>query len=75
LTSLAVYLYDNTVKEETQYWLSRAEYDLTAAEKQLTVDLYAYAVFFCHSAIEKLLKGLVVELAGVERRSRAAIAD
>ena len=66
LTFLLVTAYDSSVKEETRYWLSRAEYDLMAAEKQLSVDLYAYAVFFCHSAVEKLLKGLLVELAGVD---------
>jgi HEPN domain-containing protein len=39
-------------------WLRQADYDMDTAEFMAKGDRYFYAVFMCHLAIEKALKGL-----------------
>lgn len=39
-------------------WLKQADYDMDAAEFMARGGRYFYAVFMCHLAIEKALKGL-----------------
>jgi len=39
-------------------WLKQADYDMETAEFMFTGKRYFYAVFMCHQAIEKALKGL-----------------
>jgi len=39
-------------------WLKQADYDLDTAQFMCTGGRYFYAVFMCHLAIEKALKGL-----------------
>lgn len=39
-------------------WLRQAEYDMDTAEFMAEGGRYFYAVFMCHLAIEKALKGL-----------------
>ncbi len=39
-------------------WLKQADYDLDTAEYMARGGRYFYAVFMCHLAIEKALKGL-----------------
>ncbi len=39
-------------------WLKQADYDLDTAEFMVKGGRYFYAVFMCHWAIEKALKGL-----------------
>lgn len=41
------------------YWLETAEEDLKTAGELLGLKRYHHALFFCHLALEKLLKGLV----------------
>lgn len=47
---------ENTKKP--QEWLRQAAYDMKTAEAMLNSKRYIYAVFMCHLAIEKALKGL-----------------
>ena len=50
-------------KEKTiSYWRSHAEYDLETAQSMQTVGRYPYCLYMCHLAIEKILKGIVVEV-------------
>lgn len=41
-----------------QEWLKQADYDMRSAELMFEAGRYFYAVFMCHLAIEKALKGL-----------------
>ena len=45
----------------TQEWVKQAEYDIDTAEQMLVAGRYLYVVFFCHLAIEKMLKAAVTE--------------
>lgn len=44
--------------KKPQEWLRQASYDMKTADAMLTSKRYIYAVFMCHLAIEKALKGL-----------------
>lgn len=44
-----------------QEWLKQADYDMDTAEIMFDNKRYFYAVFMCHLAIEKALKGLYLE--------------
>jgi len=44
--------------KRTAEWLKQADYDLDTAEFMAKGGRYFYAVFMCHLAIEKALKGL-----------------
>ena len=46
---------------ETTEWLRQSEYDIDTAEAMCRAGRYVYAAFMCQLAIEKALKGLVVE--------------
>ena len=46
------------LSKDPEEWLEQAEYDLKVAESNFKNDFRFYAVFFCHLAIEKALKGL-----------------
>lgn len=45
----------------TQEWMKQADYDIDTAEQMLSAGRYLYVVFFCHLAIEKMLKAVVTE--------------
>ena len=45
----------------TREWVKQAEYDIDTAEQMLFAGRYLYVVFFCHLAIEKMLKAAVTE--------------
>ena len=47
-----------TSREKYDHWLEHAQYDMKAAEVMLNSGMWAYAVFMCQQAIEKLVKGL-----------------
>ncbi len=42
-------------------WLRQADYDMETARHMVLSERYIYAVFMCHLAIEKALKGLYSE--------------
>ena len=46
------------LSKNPEEWLEQAEEDLKTAEYMLKGGYNVYAVFFCHLAIEKALKGL-----------------
>lgn len=46
----------------TEEWYKQADYDLDTARYMFEGGRYFYAVFMCHLAIEKVLKGLFQKL-------------
>lgn len=50
----------NTVQQIITYWRRSAREDAAVADVLFEKKKYAHALFFCHLAIEKMLKGLVV---------------
>lgn len=44
--------------KQPEEWLRQADYDMDTAELMLNGERYFYAVFMCHLALEKALKGL-----------------
>lgn len=46
-------------KDLIVYWQTTAKDDLQTAETLIVAKRYHHALFFCHLALEKLLKGLV----------------
>lgn len=43
------------------YWREHAKYDLDTADSLLSSGRFPYCLFMCHLAIEKILKGIIVE--------------
>jgi HEPN domain-containing protein len=52
------------VNSQVKNWLDSALYDLETAEQMHTTGRYIYTVFFCHLALEKILKAKVQEATG-----------
>lgn len=48
--------------KQPKEWIKQAEYDLKTADIMLVHKRYIYAVFMCHLAIEKTLKGLFTSI-------------
>ena len=46
------------MEKQTQEWLNQSDYDMDTAEYMHQGGRHIYAVFMCHLAIEKALKGL-----------------
>jgi HEPN domain-containing protein len=46
------------VRDKSLEWLRQAAYDFQTAEFMMSGGRYFYAVFMCHLAVEKALKGL-----------------
>lgn len=44
--------------KDPQEWLKQADYDLETAELMYSGGRHMYAVFMCHLAVEKALKGI-----------------
>ena len=44
--------------KDPQEWLTQADYDMDTAEYMYKGGRYIYAVFMCHLAVEKALKGI-----------------
>ena len=42
----------------SEEWMRQSRYDIATAEALCRVHRYVYAVFLCHLALEKALKGL-----------------
>lgn len=47
--------------DEVDEWFKQAEFDITAGYTMAESTTSPYAVFFCHQAIEKALKGLYLK--------------
>lgn len=51
---------DNNFKLPAE-WLKQAEYDMDTAVSMFKTSRFIYAVFMCHLAIEKVIKGIYSE--------------
>ncbi len=49
------------MEKRTEEWLRQADYDIDTAEYMHQGGRYLHAVFMCHLAVEKALKGLYFE--------------
>jgi HEPN domain-containing protein len=52
------------MEKRTEEWLRQSDYDMDTADYMYHGGRYFYAVFMCHLAIEKSLKGLYYERLG-----------
>ena len=52
------------MEDKTKNWLDSARYDLNTAESLFGSERYVYALFFCHLALEKVLKAVVEKRTG-----------
>ena len=55
---------------EGERWAAQADYDLSVAQLLYQQEVYRYCVFFCHLALEKRLKAMIVEYADVAEPPR-----
>jgi len=51
---------ENHQRKIIEYWRKLSEYDFGTAKNLFEAKRYPYCLFFCHLAIEKILKALVV---------------
>ena len=49
---------------EGERWAAQADYDLSVAQLLYQQEVYRYCVFFCHLALEKRLKAILVGSTG-----------
>ncbi len=52
------------MRKEVENWYKSAKYDLEVAEEVFHTGRYIYVVFFCHLAVEKMLKAVVEKVTG-----------
>lgn len=52
------------MNRQVKNWLDSASYDLETAQQMYESGRYIYAIFFCHLALEKILKAKVQEVTG-----------
>jgi len=52
------------MSEQVKNWLDSALYDLETAKHLYRSGRYIYTIFFCHLALEKILKAKVQEVTG-----------
>jgi HEPN domain-containing protein len=57
--------YTAVMNPDAQRWRDLAVYDLGTAEAMLAAGRYLYVLFCCQQAVEKHLKGLIVERCGI----------
>lgn len=50
-----------TLKKTTHNWIASAKYDIDSARHMFNTKRYIHVIFFCHLAIEKMLKAIVTE--------------
>ncbi len=50
-----------TLKATTKNWIASAKYDIESARHMFDTRRYIHVIFFCHLAIEKMLKAIVAE--------------
>ena len=56
-----MWYYRNNMENRTEEWFRQSDYDMDTAEYMHKGGRHIYAVFMCHLAIEKALKGLYYE--------------
>jgi len=52
------------VNRQVKNWLDSARYDLETAEHMYRTGRYIYTIFFCHLALEKVMKARIQEVSG-----------
>jgi HEPN domain-containing protein len=50
------------MRPDSANWIATAEYDPETAQHMLATGRYIYVVFFCHLALEKMLKAHITEV-------------
>ncbi len=50
------------MREEARRWLAQGDADLAHARATIQIGFYFAAAFACHQAVEKWLKGAIIEL-------------
>ena len=48
------------IKQDIQYWVNIAKYDIGTAFSLLKSKRYLYVLFMCQQAVEKMLKGIII---------------
>lgn len=62
------------MERRTEEWLRQSDYDMNTAEYLFRGGRHMYAVFMCHLAVEKALKGLYYErLRQIPRKSHSLV--
>jgi HEPN domain-containing protein len=49
------------LKKTTLNWIASAKYDFESAQHMFNTKRYIHVIFFCHLAIEKMLKAIIAE--------------
>jgi HEPN domain-containing protein len=49
------------LKKTTKNWIVSAKYDINSARHMFETKRYIHVIFFCHLAVEKMLKAIVAE--------------
>ena len=61
------------MSKDPQEWQRQADYDMDTAEYMYAGGRYVYAVFMCHLAVEKTLKGIYQKNTKTFRRERTIL--
>ena len=64
MTCCNAVLYNSFMVLPTEHWAAQADYDLSVANLLYQQSAYRYCVFFCHLALEKRLKAILLERTG-----------
>lgn len=52
------------IRKLVQYWIDGSDYDIKTSAGLFQKKRYPYVLFFCHLAVEKLLKAIIVKETG-----------
>jgi HEPN domain-containing protein len=52
------------MSEDIEYWFTLGRVDLESARRSLQGDSFLHCIFGCQQALEKVLKGLIVQITG-----------
>ncbi|MBN2244498.1 MAG: HEPN domain-containing protein [Candidatus Aminicenantes bacterium] len=52
---------ERQIKKSYDEWNKQSSYDFETAQAMFSSGRYIYAIFFCHLAVEKLLKGIFLK--------------
>lgn len=52
------------IRKLVQYWTDGSDYDIKTSASLFQKKRYPYTLFFCHLAVEKLLKAIIVKESG-----------
>lgn len=52
------------MRKEVENWYRSSRYDFEVAGEMMRAGRYIYVIFFCHLAVEKMLKAVVENVTG-----------